>query len=311
MPEPQAHPELPHIRRVTRFIFVAAVVITLAKFFAYAISNSVAVLGDALESIINVIAAAMLAYTMRIANRPPDDEHPYGHGKIEFLAIGAEGCMILLAGVVILIEAVRRLFTQDGINKEHTTYSLVAIGIIALMTAALAIYALLAARKYESQNLMAHAKHLLTDVASTVAVFIGVALVTWTEKLWLDPIVAIIISIVILATSWRLLWRSLDGLMDRRCPEDDAVIAGILDDAVASRLIRGYHKVRHRHQGTFHWVDLHLQVDEHLSVRESHELASKIERQIENALGDGNATAHVEPYDADYEARAAAADAAG
>ena len=309
MPEPQAHPELPHIRAVTRNIFVPAVVITAAKFAAYWIVDSVAVLGDALESVINVMAAALLAYTMRVANRPPDDEHPYGHGKVEFLAIGAEGCMILLAGVVILVEATRRLLTDDGIREDRTGAGLIAIGIIAALTAALAIYALHAAKKYDSHNLMSHAKHLLTDVASTVAVFIGLALVKWTGEPKLDPVVAIIISLAILVTSWRLLWHSLDGLMDRRCPEDDAIIAGILDEAVATGQIRGYHKLRHRHQGTFHWVDMHLQVDEHLSVRESHELASKIERMIEKALGDGNATAHVEPYDPDYEAKLAAENA--
>ncbi len=302
MPEPQAHPELPRIRAVTRNIFVAALLITAAKFFAYYVSNSVAVLGDALESVINVIAAALLAYTTRVANRPPDEEHPYGHGKIEFLAIGAEGCMILLAGVIIFAEAVRRLISDNGINQERTVEGLVAIGVISLLTAALAAYAFWAARRYESENLMAHAKHLLTDVASTVAVFAGLGLVAYTGEPRLDPIVAIIISLAILAASWKLLWHSLDGLMDRRCPEDDALIAGILDAAVADGLIHGYHKVRHRHQGPFHWVDMHLQVDEHLSVRESHELASKIERQIEHALGDGNATAHVEPYDPSYEA---------
>jgi cation diffusion facilitator family transporter len=293
MPEPQADPNLTQIRTTAFHALVAGAVITLLKFSIFWVTNSVAVLSDALESIINVAAAAMLMYSIWLSNRPADHDHPYGHGKIEFLAVGLEGWLILLSGLLIAVEAIRRLLVgQAPRNLEWGIWLLAGVGVL---SAILAAYVYTRGRQYNNATLIADGKHLLTDVASTFGVLLGLILVRWSGKYWVDSLVAIFMAGLILFVSWRLLWQSIRGLMDQSDPQDDARIRAILDDEQARGEIRGYHKVRHRHNGSFHWVDLHLQVDGHLSVAEGHALASRIEHRIEQTLGPANATAHLEP----------------
>jgi ferrous-iron efflux pump FieF len=133
----------------------------------------------------------------------------------------------------------------------------------------------------------------------TFGVVLALVLVNWTKIPRLDPILALVVAALIFWTSWRILWQSIDGLMDRTDPKDDAAICAILDDEIKSGGIRGYHKVRHRRSGTFYWVDMHLQVEPTLTVVQGHELASRIEYRIEQKFGGrAKATAHVEPYEA-------------
>ncbi|MBI1338186.1 MAG: cation diffusion facilitator family transporter [Phycisphaera sp.] len=295
MPEPQAHPQLPQIKKVARNTLIAGLGVMLLKAGVFILTDSAAVLSDALESIINVAAAGMMLYSIHLANRPADRDHPYGHGKVEFMAVGLEGWMILIAGVVIAFEATRRLVTghypQDRL--ELGSYCMAGI---ALLTLGLAIYVHVMGKKFDNATILADAKHLFTDAFSTLGVLAGLVLVQWTGKSWLDPLVAIFMSALILFTSWRLLWHSIGGLMDKQDTADDKAIRTILDEEVSSGSIKAYHKVRHRHSGSFHWVDMHIQVDPDMNVRDSHALASRIEGRIETLLGQANATAHVEPF---------------
>ncbi len=295
MPEPQADPNLPFVKRAAAWALGAGVVIALLKFSVFLLTNSVAVLSDALESLINIAAAAMVLYTIHYSNQPADREHPYGHGKIEFLAVGLEGWLILLAGVVIGYEAIKRLFFSAPELKLG--FGLWFLGGVGILMAILGGYIWWKGRKYHNAPLLADGKHLLTDVVSTAGVLGGLVLARWTGWDWLDPIVAIIMASLILAASWRLLWQSFHGLMDSTDPEDERAIVKILDDEVTRGHIHGYHKVRHRHTGPFHWVDMHLQVDGDMSITQGHDLASRIEGRIEQCLGRANATAHLEPYD--------------
>lgn len=294
MPEPDADPNEVYIQRVAVHAILAGLLITLLKFTAFGLTNSVAILSDAMESIINIVAAGAMFYSLWLSNRPADKDHPYGHGKAEFLAVGMEGWLILFAGLLIAIEAIRRLFT--GVEPTRLDVGLWMLFAIGLLSAALAGYVWWAGRKYDSEPLTADGKHLMTDVVSTVGVLLGLLLVKWTGWQWLDPIVAILVAGLCLFVSWRLLWQSIHGLMDARDPEDDKAIRAILDDEKQAGHILGYHKVRHRHNGPFHWIDMHLHVDGSMNVADSHALASKIEHRIEAELGRANATAHVEPY---------------
>jgi cation diffusion facilitator family transporter len=205
--------------------------------------------------------------------------------------------LILLAGLTIAYEGVRRLIAPPELDMARLSIGSWLIGGVSLLVMALGIYVYSMGRKYDSQVLIADGKHLLTDAISTLGGLTGLILVQWTGNMRLDPIVAIILAAIILFTSWKLLWQGIDGLMDRTDPKDDALIRDILDDAITQGLIQGYHKVRHRHTGAFHWVEMHLQVDGAMTVYDSHELASEIEGRIERALGQGNATAHVEPIE--------------
>ncbi len=293
MPEADAHPHTRRLLRWTRIALAVGLLVTAAKFGVFLLSNSAAVLSDALESLVNVLTAAMMIFSIRLANKPADRDHPYGHGKIEFIAVAIEGWLILGAGVLIVIEAVRRLIVAaEPQNLGLAVWLLLGI---ALVNLALGISLYRAGRAGESPTLMADARHLFTDVATTGAVTAGLVLVYFTGATWLDPLLALGVVLFIFYTSGRLLWQALSGLMDRRDPADDAAIRQLLDEEVARGAIRGYHKVRHRHQGAFHWVDMHLQVDGHLTVRDGHEIASRIEGRLEHLLGRANATAHIEP----------------
>lgn len=298
MPDPAPHPDHQAQQRVAINALIAGVVIMLLKFGVYRYTNSAAVLSDALESVINIVAAAFMLYSVWLSNRPADRDHPYGHGKIEFMVVGLEGWLILLAGLAIVFSSVQRIF-GDGAPKNLAVGSGLLFG-IGILGSALAFYVWSSGKQYQSDSLIADGKHLFADVASTLGVFLGLLLVQYTGWGLLDPVIALLISGVVFYTSWQLLWKGIGGLMDRLDLRDDQSVREILDDEVSKGSIKGYHKLRLRHNGAFHWVDVHLQVDGDMTVRDSHALVSKIEYRIEKMLGEGqaNATAHVEPPEA-------------
>jgi cation diffusion facilitator family transporter len=268
-------------------------VLMAMKFAIFALTNSAAVLSDALESIVNLVAAAVALASTWYAARPPDRDHPYGHGNVEFIAVAVEGLMVALAGALIAFEAVRRLVS--GAEPRHLDVGVLLLAGVAVLLAILAGYVWRSGVRLESPTLVADGKHLLTDVVTTLGVVFGLLLVQLTGRPWLDPLLAIIVAVVIFFTGWRLICQSWRGLMDRIDDADDAAIRSILDDAVSRGDILGYHKVRHRHQGSFHWVDMHIHVPGELTVRAAHDVASALEYRIETHLGRANATAHIEP----------------
>jgi cation diffusion facilitator family transporter len=164
---------------------------------------------------------------------------------------------------------------------------------------ALGFYLLGSGRKHRSITLEADGRHLLTDAITSAAVLIGLVIVKLTGWTYADPIAAIVIAIYIMRTAWGLLRRSAAGLMDEQDVEDQKLLRGILDAHIGASgtdpRICSYHKLRHRHSGRYHWVDFHLVVPADWDVRHGHEVASALEYEIEQALGEGNATAHVEP----------------
>ncbi|QQE12870.1 cation diffusion facilitator family transporter [Planctomycetota bacterium] len=297
MPDPQPNPNQVDTLKVAIYALSFGILITLFKFCVYIFTGSVAILADTLESIINIVAAAVMLYTIWYSNRPADKTHPYGHGKIEFLAVGFEGALILFAGIIIVFKAIPKLFTPT-LELDRLSIGMGLLFVIGLLTTGLALYVTTMGKRTNNQVIKADGKHLFTDALSTLGVFLGLILVNITGWTRLDPIIALIIAGIIFPMSWRLLWQSLSGLMDRSDPADQKLIENILNLEVENKTIISYHKVRHRHTGSFHWVDMHLQVNPELSVAQSHDLASSIENKIELALGSADATAHVEPPDA-------------
>lgn len=280
-------------QRVAVVALVGGLVTVGLKFLIFAFTNSAAVLGDALESVVNVAAAGMAVISTWYASRPADREHPYGHGKVEFVAVGVEGALVAAASVLIVIEAVRRLVVGAEVARLELGIPLLAG--VTVMVAALGWYILRMGRKLSSPTLVADGKHLLADVFTSAGVLVGLLLVRATDRFWLDPVVAMAVAVVIFVTGWRLVLESWHGLMDRSDPETDAAIREVLDAQVRAGRILGYHKLRHRQTGSVHWVDMHLQVPGEMNVREAHDAASEIEHLIEQRLGRANATAHIEP----------------
>lgn len=291
---------LRRIPPVERAAAVSAVgvsaLLTTVKFLAYALTGSAAVFSDALESVVNVAASGFALYAVALAHEPADDRHPYGHGKIEFLAAIFEGGLILAAALAVLWTALATAWA--GTPLVRPGWGLLLIGATSLVNLVVGGLLVRVGRRCGSLALEADGWHLLTDVVTSVAVIASLSLVWWTGQRWIDWAVAMLIGLYLLSTAWRLIRRGAAGVMDEQDDADDALIRSILDRHLAGPGRPGvcsYHKLRHRHQGRLHWVDFHLCVPARLSVHDGHELAGAVEGEIERALGHADATAHIEP----------------
>ena len=302
-PPPPAAPRplFSHIPRAESralfFSLAAALLLLGLKFFAYYLTGSAAVLSDALESIVNVVAAAFALYALRLAHAPADADHPYGHGKIEFFSAGFEGGGILLAAIFIAAHAVHDLLWPHPIESVSSGLYLLLLAM--LVNGALGLYLIRSGRKHGSLTIEADGHHLLSDAVTSVAVITALLLIKLTGYTRIDPVAALLVAAYLAHLSLRLLRRSAAGLMDEQDAGDDRLIRSILDAHLCPTgrepQICSYHKLRHRHTGRYHWVDMHLVVPPHLDITTAHQLASTIEYEIEQHLGPGNATAHVEP----------------
>lgn len=279
------------------------------KFTAYYLTGSAAIFSDALESIVNVMAALVAGYSLYLAHQPPDAQHPYGHGKAEFLSAGFEGGMILFAAAIIAWRAIEEMIQGPGVHEIDI--GLLLIVLAGIVNGAVGLLLRRSGRRRGSPTLVADGEHLLTDAITSAAVMLALLIMwfvpAWT---WVDPIAALLVAGYIAVTGVRLVMDSAAGLMDRQDAHDEALLHQILGAHVAAGSADGadggarratdpcicsYHKLRHRHSGRYHWVDFHIMVPAHWSIARGHEVASAIEYEIERALGEGNATAHVEP----------------
>jgi cation diffusion facilitator family transporter len=285
-------------RRAALLALMISIALVIAKFTAYAMSGSAAVFADALESIVNVVAAAFAMYSLTVAHTPADSEHPYGHGKIEFFSGGLEGCMIVLAAIAAAANGVVALI--HGRLNESRLGAAGAVLVAALAVNGLAgLYLVRIGKKTSSVTLEADGRHLLSDAVSSIFALAAIVLVRITKHAWLDPAMAIVVALYITGVGIALIRHAAAGLMDRQDRQDQLLLEQILDSHVgpvgAEPHICSYHKLRHRHSGRYHWVDFHIMVPADWEVRRGHEVASAIEYEIEQALGEGNATAHIEP----------------
>jgi cation diffusion facilitator family transporter len=275
------------------------ILLLAVKLVAYLVSNSAAIFSDALESIVNVLASGLALYSIVLAHRPADVDHPYGHGKIEFVSAGFEGGMMLFAAGVILIRAVEQLVRGAHIDEGQITVGLILVVVAMAINAALGGYLVQRGRANGSITLEADGKHLLTDAVTSAVVLAALGLVKLTKWPRIDPLAAALVACWVAREAWSLVRRSAAGLMDERDIEDDRTVRAIIESHVGpdgkSPRICSYHKLRMRHSGRYHWVDFHIMVPAHLDVKQGHEIASAIEYEIELALRSGNATAHVEP----------------
>ncbi|HEX7229428.1 MAG TPA: cation diffusion facilitator family transporter [Candidatus Binatia bacterium] len=281
--------------RLTKFawlsIAVAVATITL-KAGAYYVTGSVGLLSDALESIVNLAAALMALAMLAVASRPPDEMHAYGYSKAEYFSSGFEGALILLAAASIAWTAVPRLITPRPL--EQVGIGLAASVLAALLNYAVARVLLDAGHKYRSITLEADARHLMTDVWTSAGVVTGVGIVFFTGLLRLDPIIALIVALNILWTGFKLLRRSVLGLLDRTLPpaEQQAI------KQILSRYERDgihCHALRTRYAGSQSFISFHVLVPGEWSVQRGHDLLEEMEREIRKAVPGANVFTHLEP----------------
>jgi cation diffusion facilitator family transporter len=278
----------------TRIILlsIAAALVTMAmKFAAYWITNSVGLLSDAAESIINLMASGVAFVALLIAALPPDETHTYGHEKIEYFSAGVEGTLIILAAAGIVYTAVQRLLSPQPLNELHIGL-MIGLGASAI-NFAVARVLLHAGKKHDSITLEADARHLLTDVWTSVAVIAGLLIVRLTGITTLDPLIALAVAANIIFSGINLLRRSFRGLMDFRLPAKEMAVV----DEILREHRRSYHNLRAHKSGSMRFIEFHLLVPGNMLVNAAHELSEHIEKEIRQQLSNTIVTVHIEPED--------------
>lgn len=258
-----------HKTRITAIAVSLAVGVALmgVKFLAFFLTGSAAILSDALESIINVVAAAFALVSVVVASRPPDKDHPYGHGKMEFFSAGFEGSLIVLAALAILYEGVGKIVAPEEITRLGTGLAiLAAAGAVNLGLGAALIKI---GRKTNSKAVVADGKHLLTDVYTSLGVLVGLILVKLTGLLWLDGLTACAVAVNILWMGVRIVREAFAGLMDKSDPAVLDKISAILSKHRRPNWI-DIHRLRAIQSGNLLHIEFHLLLPRDMSFQEAH-----------------------------------------
>jgi cation diffusion facilitator family transporter len=274
---------------------IAAALLTLGlKFGAYAVTDSVGLLSDAVESTVNLVAALTALFAIWYAARPIDRNHPYGHEKIEFFASGIEGTLILFAAGSIIWYAIGRMIDPRPVESIGLGAGITLLA--TLVNLAVARILLYVARERGSVVLAADGRHLLADVLTSAGVIAGLILVRLTGIEELDPLIALIVAVNIVRTGIGLLRTSIDGLLDRALPEQDqerlrTVIQAELEPGAT------FHALRTRKAGSRRFVDFHLLLPGVVSVQQAHDVTRRVEKAVKTAFPAAEVTIHIEPIE--------------
>ena len=272
-------------------IVVGFIVLAL-KTVAWWLTGSVALLSDALESTVNVATALAAAIAIRVAARPADEHHPYGHHKAEFFSAVLEGVMIIVAALLILREAWHGFFAPPQLDAPWSGLMINALA--GVINAAWCAVLIRKGRALKSPALVADGHHLLADVGTSAGVVLGVGLAVVTGWGVLDPALAAIVAVNILWSGWKVMTASLSGLMDEAVPDDLlATIRETISDRATGAIEA--HDLRTRHAGRATFIDFHLVVDGETTVARAHEICDRIEASIKAKLPEAQITIHVEP----------------
>ena len=284
----------PRLRYPIVLSILAALATLAMKWGAYYLTGSVGLFSEAVESLVNVVAALTALVSLWYAAQPIDPSHTYGHQKIEYFSSGLEGTLIVAAAVGIAWFAVQRLLVPAALQALDvgTTIALVA----AFINLSVARVLLRVGRETGSIVLEADGRHLMTDVWTSLAVVGGLFLVWLTGVGWLDSLVGLVVSASVFWAGLDLVWRSFDGLMDHALPtEEQAAVRKALEAQLEPGM--DYHALRTRRAGSRRFADFHLLVPGALSVRRAHELTGRIEHAVCSALPGMEVTVHVEPIE--------------
>jgi cation diffusion facilitator family transporter len=277
------------------WLSIGAALATIAlKIYTYMITNSVGLLSDALESFVNLAGALMAFAMLSVAARPADEEHAYGHSKAEYFSSGAEGTLIVLAALGIIVTAVPRLISPRPV--EQVGLGLTISTIAALINLGVALVLIRVGRRYGAISLEANANHLMTDVWTTAGVLAGVVLVALTGWLRLDPIIALVVAGNIIWSGIQLVRRSVLGLMDTALPEKEiSIVLQILDSHSEDGI--QYHALRTRQSGMRRFVSFHVLVPGDWSVHRGHLILEALEADIRAQLEGVTVFTHLEPLE--------------
>ncbi len=287
------------VRRALLTSLIVALVSLSLKIAAFTVTGSTAALSDAAESVVHLFAVVFVVYGYYISLKPADDDHHYGHERIEFLSVGAEGAIIIIAGITIIYHAV--LSTITGVQIENMGAGIWLLLIAALINLILGSYVLRVGKREKNMIAVSNGKHVLTDVWTSVGVVAALILIHYTGWLFLDVVVSLLVAGYICYEAYKLLRFSISGLMDTRNPEIDRALRNVLNKE-KSDWIKGWHHLRHRSSGRTTWIQLHLVFEDDISLKEAHDKATILERKLIDSLDtDAIITIHLEPFEAHEE----------
>ena len=267
----------------------------MIKIYAYFITGSAAILSDAAESVVHVLAVSFATYSLRLSLKPADEKHMYGHDRISFFSAGFEGGMIIIAAIYIIYQAIEKWLS--GLYLENIGTGTIFTIIATTINGGLGWFLVHQGRKYHSIVLDANGKHVLTDSWTSLGVIIALVLTMITGWLPFDPILAIIVALNILWTGGKLIRRSIGGLMDESDPRVDAILKALLQRETEKRGM-AFHHLRHRNAGNKLLVEFHLLFHENVTVAQAHEQATLIEKEIHRAFTHNiEVISHLEPIE--------------
>ena len=260
-----------------RISFIVGIGIMLCKFFAYRVTSSEAVLSDALESIVNVVSAAMVILTIRLTQKPADKDHPYGHGKVEFFSAAFEGGLVACAALFICIEAITSLLY--GHQLSRLTEGLLIIAIAGIANLLLGLYLLKRGERLKSLALESSGKHVISDFWTSAGIIGGLLIVKLTGWIWLDSLLALCVGLYLAWVGFKIVKKSVDGLMDGEDQDVLQEIASVLQPHMTQGII-DVHEMKLIRSGRNHHIDLHLVLPEFWSIKQAHERVEQFEEAV-------------------------------
>jgi cation diffusion facilitator family transporter len=269
--------------RLQRILILVAIILFIVKIVAWFLTNSLAILTDALESIVNIVAGFLGLYSLNLAAKPKDADHPYGHGKVEFLSAGVEGSLVLIAGFFIIYKAVQSFFYAHAIAKLD--FGIYLIAATALVNFILGKICISTGIRNKSLQLIAGGKHLITDTYSTSGILIGLVVIYFTDLVFIDSLIACLVAIIIIYTGYKIVRVSIAGIMDEADEKLLKDFVSLLNQHRKENWI-DLHNMRIIKYGSTLHCDCHLTVPWYLNVREAHAEIDELASLIKNQFGD-------------------------
>jgi cation diffusion facilitator family transporter len=288
--------QMPPKTRAAGVSIVSNALLIALKVVAGVITGSIAIITEAIHSSIDLIASLVAFFSVRKADEPADESHPYGHQKVENLAAAIEGMLILVGAGIIIFEASRRL--AEGPHVELLGVGIAVIGFSAVANLGVSAYLQRRARITESPALEGDAAHLRTDAYTSIGVLVALVLVEITGEAWIDPATAMIVAAAIVVAGVRIISRTSRVLVDEALPAEELdAVRNAIQDLDAPEVI-GFHELRARRAGSRRYVDLHVQFRDGTSLSRAHEVAHQLQGEIRGRLRGADVLIHLEPEDA-------------
>lgn len=297
----------PDAKKALRISLGVSLLSLSLKASGFALTQSTTALSDAAESIIHILAVAFVYYGFLLSTKPADEKHLYGHERVEFLSVGIEGAVIILAGLTIIYESVTHFIYGHAL--QNIGWGIVLLAAAGGINYVLGRYLVRVGQREQNMMVISNGKHTLTDVWTSGGAVVTLLIIRFTGWIVLDALVGFALALYIMYEGFKLLRYSIDGLMDRKDPEADAAIRDTLTGPLPGTMT-GYHNLRHRTTGSTTWIELHAIFTEGIDLKTAHDDATLLERRLIDAVkGDVIVTIHLEPDGSHREAHESLEDA--